>query len=42
MDIDMKMVLAIIALIIMAIFAFSGDDVLSEKRDNRSAGSENE
>jgi hypothetical protein len=40
MDSDMKMLLAIIALIIMAIFAFSGDDVLNEKRDNRSAGSE--
>lgn len=32
MEIDMKIVLAVIALIIMVIFAFSGDDVLNKKR----------
>lgn len=32
MEIDMKIVLAVIALIIMAIFAFSGGDVLNKKR----------
>ena len=31
MEIDIKIVLAVIALIIMAIFAFSGGDVLNKK-----------
>ena len=36
MEIDMKIVLAMIALIIMAIFAFSGNDVLKKKRKRHS------
>lgn len=32
MDIDIKMVLAVIALVLMALFAFSGNDVLRKKR----------
>lgn len=42
MDIDMKVVLAVIALIIMAIIAFSGNDVLSGKYKQGSSESKME
>ena len=42
MDIDMKMVAAIVAIILMAIFAFSGDDVLNQKNASKQSPTDND
>ena len=42
MDIDMKMVAAIVAIILMAIFAFSGDDVLNQKNPPKQGRPDND